>query len=241
MIRHFFKLFGTACFIASLFFSCTGAKTQHNQLTEDEKKEGLVLLFDGNTTNGWHLYNGGSMDSHWLAKNGELSCNTDFHLEHRDIISDREFQNFDLSFEWKIAMGGNSGVFIDVMERNDLPTTWASGPEYQLLEVSNPDYTEPKKRSGCIFGFAPPLNPANQNPAGEWNQSRIRQVNGNVEFYLNGVLTAHQDFTSQAWQDSVSHSNFKRFPEFGKHTKGHIGLQYWVKGISFRDIKIKEL
>jgi hypothetical protein len=241
MRKHFFTIFATACFIISIFCFCNGPKIQHNQLSEQEKKEGWILLFDGNSTVGWHLYNGGAMNSHWLAKNGELSCNTDYHLEHRDIISDKEFQNFDLSFEWKISTGGNSGVFIDVQERNDIPTTWASGPEYQLLEVSNHDYAEPNKRTGCMFGFAPPLNPAYQNPAGQWNQSRIKQVNGQVEFYLNGVLTAREDLGSKTWQDSVSHSNFKRFPEFGKHTKGHIGLQYWLKGVSFRDIKIREL
>ena len=136
---------------------------------------------------------------------------------------------------------GNSGVFINVVERPDILTTWASGPEYQLLEKSHPDYPEKTKRSGCLYGFAPQKNPVEPTSFGEWNQSRIRQMNGKVEFYLNGVLTAQQDFNSQAWRDMISQSNFKNYPEFGKHIKGHIALQQWAKAISFRNIKIKEL
>lgn len=241
MKKSLFTIFAIACGIAVISISCNNAKDRHNQLTDEEKKDGWALLFDGSSTHGWHLYHNAAIDSHWLAKNGELYCNTDYHLEHRDIVTDKEYQNYELSFEWKIAVAGNSGVFIDVQERPDLPTTWASGPEYQLLEVTNPDFAEPNKRSGCMFGFAPPLNPVNQKPAGEWNQSRIKQVNGQVEFYLNGVLTAQQDLGSQAWQDAVARTNFKNFPEFGKHTSGHIALQYWLKGVSFRDIKIRQL
>jgi len=241
MNKQLIRFSGTLCVIAYLFCSCTGVSNQQNQLTDEEKKQGWSLLFDGVSTSGWHLYNSDKIDSHWLAKNGELSCNTDFHLEHLDIITDKEFENFELHFEWKIAKGGNSGVFINVVERPDIPTTWASGPEYQLLEDSNPDYADGNKRSGCIFGFAPQINPVALKPFGEWNQSGIKQVNGKIEFYLNGVLTAQQDLHSQAWLDWVGQSNFKRFPEFGRHAKGHIGLQYWLKGISFRNIKIREL
>ncbi len=241
MDKHPIKCLTIFCFMAVVYCSCTGPNSRNNQLTDEEKKDGWVLLFDGQSTSGWHLFHNDSVRSQWVAKNGELSCNTDYHLEHRDIVSDKEFENFDLTFEWKIAQGGNSGVFIDVLERPDLPSTWASGPEYQLLEKSNPDYATPNKRSGCIFGFAPPINPVDTKPMGEWNQSQIKQLNGKIEFYLNGELTAQQDLHSAAWTEMIRQTNFKNYPEFGKHTKGHIALQYWLKGISFRNIKIKEL
>lgn len=197
------------------------------------------MLFDGESTSGWHLYNGGKIDSQWLAKDGELYCKT--LLEHQDIVTDKEFENFDMTFEWKMAKGGNSGVFINVIERKDLPSAWSSGPEYQLLENSNPDYATGNKRSGCIFGFDPQINSVALKPLGEWNQSRIRQQNGKIEFYLNGVLTAHQDLTSKEWIARAGSGGFKYYPEYGRHTKGHIGLQYWLKGISFRNMKIKEI
>lgn len=98
-------------FIALIFSNCNGTKDHNNQLTEKEKSEGWQLLFDGETTNGWHLYNNGKIDSQWIAKNGELYCNTNFRLAHQDIISDNEFENFDLYFEWKISPLGIAGCF----------------------------------------------------------------------------------------------------------------------------------
>lgn len=214
-----------------------------NKLSKQEQKEGWILLFDGKTTNGWHRYNKPKEASSWSVQKGELVCDPRAPMEaHGDLISDQEFQNFDLTFEWKITNQGNSGVFINVLEQKDIPTAWATGPEYQLLDIAHPDYAaNDKKRSGCLYGFAPQKTPAPNKPVGKWNQSRIKQVDGKMEFYLNGVLTAEQDLSTAEWKQMVGNSGFKNFPEFGKHTKGRIGLQDWANGISFRNIKIKEL
>ena len=220
--------------------ACSPAKDKNNQLTDEEVKAGWHLLFDGKTTDGWHLYNRGKVPSAWIVTNGELYCKPDGKLEHGDLITDKEYENFDLQFEWKLIQYGNSGVFIDVIEDSSIRTAWASGPEYQLLDGLHPDNASPNRRSGCFFGLFPQLNHVDPRPAGEWNLSRIVQNNGKVQFYLNGVLTADQDLKSQAWLDSVSNSHFKIFPEFGKHTKGRIGLQDWSKGVSFRNVKIRE-
>ncbi len=241
------KFLTAACisltFATVLLSSFTTRQQAANQLTEQEKKEGWTLLFDGKTTNGWHLYNKGKVKSAWTVKNGELLCQPDvFNVEHGDLVSDKEFENYDLKFEWKISKEGNSGVFINVLEKSDIPTAWASGPEYQLLDISHPDYNANlAKRAGCIFGFAPQKNPAVTQPAGQWNESRIVQVNGKIDFYLNGVHTAEMDLTSDGWKETVAKSGFQYFPEFGKHTKGKIGLQDWSKGISFKNVKIKTL
>jgi 3-keto-disaccharide hydrolase len=223
-----------------MFFSCTGVTEKNNQLTEEEMKQGWVLLFDGKSTNGWHLYNRGNVPSVWIVKNDELYCDANSKREQGDLTSDKEFENFDLQFDWKIEKMGNSGVFINVIERPDIPTTYASGPEYQLLEKSHPDYPDSSKRSGCLFGFGTKNSAAPTN-FGEWYHSRIKQVGGKIQFYLNGVLTVEQDFSSPAWFEEVRQSNFKNSSEFGKHTRGHIALQQWAKGISFRNIKIKKL
>ncbi|HTR30302.1 MAG TPA: DUF1080 domain-containing protein [Puia sp.] len=221
--------------------SCSGTKDQNNQLTDQEIKAGWKLLFDGKTTDGWHLYNRGHVPSAWIVVDDALYCKPDGKLEHGDLISDKDYENFDLQFEWKIIRYGNSGVFIDVVEDTAIRTAWASGPEYQLLDSSNPDYANPLKRSGALFGLYPQLNPAALKPFGEWNQSRIVQSNGKIAFFLNGVQTLNLDLRSAAWADTVAKSNFQKFPEFGKHTKGKIGLQDWSKGVSFRNMKIKEI
>lgn len=136
---------------------------------------------------------------------------------------------------------GNSGVFIDVQERPDIPATYASGPEYQILEVSHVDNANPLKRTGCIFNLTAQMNPGRPTKAGEWNESRIVQKDGHVEFYLNGVLTTAQDLRSAAWIDSIGKTHFSTYPEFGRHVKGHIALQDWFKAVFFKNIRIKEL
>lgn len=235
------RAFLLSSMISFFFIACSNQGPTHNTLTEKEKQEGWVLLFDGKTTDGWHLYNKGKLASAWLVDSGVLYCHTDPKLEHGDLISDKEYENYELTFDWKINKEGNSGVFLNVAERDSLPTAWTSGPEYQLLDIAHHDYSVVTKRSGCLYGFTPQKNPAPQKEAGEWNQARIKQVNGKVEFYLNGVMTAEQDFTSAAWRDMINQTSFKNFPEFGKYTKGHIALQDWAKGVAFRNIKIREL
>lgn len=91
------------------------------------------MLFDGKSTKGWHLYNEGIKKSVWSAQNGELLINlNDENAERGDLVSDNEYTNYDFTFEWKIAKGGNSGVFINVKKDSTILKAWASGPEYQL-------------------------------------------------------------------------------------------------------------
>jgi hypothetical protein len=214
-----------------------------NELSAQEKREGWNLLFDGKTTDGWHVYNKGKIQTAWTVQHGELHCKPDDYTAQRgDLVSDKQYENYDLKFDWKIAKAGNSGVFINVQERKDIPTAWSSGPEYQLLEKSHHDHdANPAKRAGCMYNLYPQKNSVPPKAPGQWNQSRIKQVNGKIEFYLNGVLTAQEDLKSEKWKKTVAASNFKTFPEFGKHTKGHLALQDWAKGISFRNIKLRQL
>jgi hypothetical protein len=239
MIGHIFKTVPALIFTAMLMGSCSGGK-HDNQLTDEEKKEGWVLLFDGQSMNGWHLYNN-YKSATWSVKDGELVCGPDKRLEHGDLVTNKEYTNYDLRWDWKINKEGNSGIFIDVQERPEIPATYASGPEYQMLEITHADSANPLKRSGCLFNLTKQMNPARPTKAGEWNESRIVQKDGKVEFYLNGVLTTQEDFRSSAWIDSIARTHFNTYPEFGKHTSGHIALQDWFKAVSFKNIRIREL
>ena len=137
--------------------ACSPAKDKNNQLTDEEVKAGWHLLFDGKTTDGWHLYNEGEASA-WIVTNGELYCKPDGKLEHGDLITDKEYENFDLQFEWKLIQYGNSGVFIDVIEDSSIHTAWASGPEYQLLDGLHPDNASPNRHSRYFFGLFPQLD-----------------------------------------------------------------------------------
>jgi hypothetical protein len=241
MKRHTIKLLSVFAILPAIFNSYAYTSDTNNQLSARERSEGWKLLFDGQSTKGWHLYNSQAPFTVWKAKDGQLFCDPQDKSGPGDLVTDNEYKNFDLKFEWKLPKGGNSGVFVNVLERKDIPTGWASGPEYQLLDNDNQDFANPESRSGCLYGFAPQKNPVNTKPAETWNHSEIKQMNGKVRFYLNGVLTAEEDFSSKAWADKVANSHFHRFPEFGKHIDGHIALQDWSTGIAFRNVKIKEL
>ena len=231
-----------ACVI--FMFACSGHSEQHNILTDQEKKEGWTLLFDGATTNGWHLFNRGNIPSAWSVDSGYLVCNPHAkNVKHGDLVTEKEYENFDLVFEWKISHAGNSGLFINVQERPELGTTFSTGPEYQLLDDKNvePDYLKDSShKAAAIFGVIP--NKSNTTPKpGEWNQSRILQQNGKVTFWLNGVQTVQVDLKSDEWKKIVAASTMSHFPEFGVATRGHLAVQDWTNGVSFRDMKIREL
>ena len=231
-----------ALFVLPLVIACKdrGSGTP-NTLSEQEKAKGWELLFDGKSFTNWHIYNQGNVPSAWVIDNGAIYCDPNSDLRKGDLVTDREFENFELVFDWKLEKEGNSGVFINVQERSDIDATHYSGPEYQLLEDSHVDYEKPLKRSGCLYEFFPQKNFVKTKGKGQWNHSRIVQNKGTTEFYLNGTLTAEVDFDSSTWKNLIAKSVFKNHPEFGQHTKGRIALQDWSRGVYFQNIKIRQL
>ncbi|UII75830.1 DUF1080 domain-containing protein [Flagellimonas sp. HMM57] len=216
----------------------------HNELLGIEKEQGWALLFDGKTLNGWHLYNNPDSTgfSAWEVRDGTLFCNaTDESRVFGDLVTDREYENYELVFEWQMSFRGNGGVFINVQESPDHSATYKTGPEYQLLEPSHMDTKTPLKRSGCLWGLSPQLNNVEAKATGQWNTGKIIQQNGNIKFYLNGKLTAKEDLTSSDWRTKIAASNFKDMAGFGKATQGKIALQNWYFDSWFRNMKIREL
>jgi Domain of Unknown Function (DUF1080) len=234
----------TVVLLALMMFACSVPSEKYNSLSDQEKKDGWNLLFDGKTTNGWHLFNRGNIPSAWSVDSGNLVCNPHAkNVKHGDLVTDKEYENFDLQFDWKISHAGNSGVFVNVQERPELGTTFSTGPEYQLLDDKNmePDYLKDSShKAAAIFGVIPNRSGSLPN-SGEWNHSRVLQQNGKLTFWLNGVQTVQVDLKSDDWKKSVAASSMNHFPEFGIAQKGHLALQDWTNGVSFRDIKIKEL
>lgn len=228
-----------------LFWVCgCSIPEQQNMLSDQEKRDGWTLLFDGKTMNGWHLFNKGTIPSAWSVDSGFLMCNPHAKdVKHGDLVTDKVYQDFDLRFEWKISRAGNSGLFINVQERPELATTFSTGPEYQLLDDKNVDadyLKNPTHRAAAIFGVVP--NNSNSIPkSGQWNQSRILQQNGKVTFWLNDVQTVQVDLKSAEWKNRVALSSMSKYPEFSVAFSGHLAVQDWTNGVAFRNIKIKEL
>ena len=236
--------FSITLLCVALFSACSSNQEQHNVLSDQEKSEGWALLFDGSTMKGWHVFNKGNMPSAWSADSGKLICNPHAkNVKHGDLVTDAAYENYDLSFDWKISKAGNSGLFINVQERPEFGATFVTGPEYQLLDDRNvePDYLKnPSHKAAAIFGVIADTNKT-MPKSGEWNHSRIVQKNGKVTIWLNGVQTVTADFKGNEWKKAVAASSMVKYPSYALAVKGHIALQDWTSGVSFRDIKIKEL
>jgi hypothetical protein len=211
------------------------AQAAPNTLTPAEQKAGWKLLFDGSTTNGWHNYKTKGATTGWSVVDGALTRTA----AGGDIVTDSMYRNFELTLEWKISPGGNSGVMYRAAD--DAQEIYWSAPEMQVLDnTKHPDGKNPLTSAGSDYA----LYPAPQNavkPVGEWNQVRL-VVNGNhVEHWLNGKKVVDYTLGSPDWKARVAKSKFKDWPEYGKATTGRIGLQDHGDWVAFRNIKIREL
>jgi hypothetical protein len=205
----------------------------HNTLTEAERAAGWRLLFDGRTTNGWRGYMMDTIPSGWRAVDGSLTRVA----RARDIITTEKFANFELTLDWKVEPGGNSGVFYRAVEGPEYIYYFA--PEMQVLDDAvHRDGRSELTSSGSNYA----VNPARRGvvkPAGEWNTSRIVANGNHVEHWLNGVKLFEYEIGSEDWTKRVAASKFNQWPEYAKAKEGHIGLQEHGSRVAFRNIKIR--
>ncbi|MHC8947595.1 3-keto-disaccharide hydrolase [Sphingobacterium hungaricum] len=229
---------------AALIASCSSSKTEINTLSDAEKEEGWELLFDGKTLTGWHVYNLGDTLSKWEARDGELACDPKNKGVFGDIITDKEYKDFELLIDWKVSKGGNSGVLINVNESPEYAATFATGLEMQLLDNTNSEHRhqiDSTHWAGCLYAVSCYGTNSKPKPFGEWNESKIVQKNNQVSFWLNGALTFEGTTGTQEWADFVKSTNMKNYPAFGTFSSGKIALQNHTDFIAFRNIKIREI
>ena len=206
-----------------------------NALTDAEREVGWELLFDGQTTDGWRGYMMDAIPGGWQVVNGELTRVG----SGRDIITTQQFENFELTLEWKVELGGNSGIFYRAVEGPEFIYMWA--PEMQLLDDENhADGGSSLTSAGSNYG----LHPAPRGLvrfAGEWNFARIVVSGDYVEHWLNGVRIVGYELGSADWAERVAASKFREWPEYGRASTGYIGLQDHGDRVGFRNIKVRRL
>lgn len=218
-----------------------------NVLTDAQKADGWQLLFDGQSTTGWHKYGGAPVGASWKIADGTLHLDvTDKESWQAkgggDIVSDKEYKNFDLKLEWKIDTCGNSGIMFYVHEDSTkYKYPWETGPEMQVLDnTCHPDAKIIKHRAGDLYDIIT-STPETVKPALEWNQAEIKCVNGALEFYLNGTKVLTTTLWDDAWKESLKNTKWKNYKDFGTYNAGHIALQDHGNNVWYRNIMIKEL
>jgi Domain of Unknown Function (DUF1080) len=229
------------CFllVAAMFPSAIFSQSTNNTLTAKEKKNGWILLFNGVNSEGWTTTKNQTVPAGWEVKEGTI--NTVKSGKGGDIMSVNEYSDFDLSIDYKIESGCNSGVkyfFTQYEKGGNL------GMEYQILDNElAEDNKLANHLSGSFYDVLPPaVTKPSINAPGEWNTLRIVAKGKNVAHWLNGVKILEFIRGSKAFTDAVSLSKFsKTSPAFGTVDKGHIMLQEHGGVVSFKNIKIKLL
>lgn len=193
-------------------------------------------LLEKNGAPAWRGWTAPGLPAGWRVADGVLS--KDGPVD--DLVTNQEYANFELEFEWKIGKGGNSGVFYRVTREYD--HLYWSGPEYQLLDDANaPDGRNRLTSAAAAYAlYAAPEGIV--QPFDRWNRARV-VVNGmHVEHWLNGRKVVEYDLQGADWKNKVAASKFSAYPHYGLASSGLIGLQGDHPGtLAIRRMRIREL
>jgi hypothetical protein len=208
-----------------------------NSLSEREKAAGWELVFDGVSLTNWQTPKGLPVpEDRWKISGGWLQC---LGKGGGDIISTAAYEQFELTWEWKLENGGNSGVkyFVNL----------ARGPighEYQLLDdATHPDgkLAEGKRLTAAFYDVFKCERPSTLKPPMEINRSKILIQGNHVEHWLNGKKLLSYELGAEGTSKAVALSKFQKTRDFGTRLRGHILLQDHMSLVWFRNIKIREI
>ena len=223
--------------VAALPNTASSGDAGPNTLSAAEKAAGWKLLFDGKTTAGWRGYRKDKVPEGWEVIDGAL----DRVRRSGDLVTVDPYASFDLTVDWRISPGGNSGIIYHVTEDYDEPGM--SGPECQILD--NVHGGDPTLAGWCYGLYQPPIDlktgkPLDATrPAGQWNTTRILVDGPHVTHWMNGVKYVEYDLWSDDWNQRVARSKFAAWPKFAQARTGCICLQDHGADVAFRNIKIR--
>ena len=240
---------------AQLALAQRAAVRPPNTLTAAERAAGWKLLFDGKTLAGWRGLGYDTVPTqHWIVESGairkvpsgKVPVQADGQpLEGGDLMTIATYRDFELSFEWKVAPGANSGVKYNVSEElsSTVPPKHAAiGFEYQVLDDDrHPDGKLPTHRSAALYDLVAPNAAKKLRPVGEWNSARIVLVGNHGEHWLNGAKVVSYDLGTPAMDSALAASKFKGLSWFAVRRRGHIVLQDHGDEAFYRNIRIREL
>lgn len=236
---------------AVLLTACNNAEDEKSETTDAANTpaadSGWISLFDGKTTAGWHTYGKTSVGEAWKIADNALYLDTTQKQDWQtkgggDIVTNDEYENFDLKLEWKIAKDGNSGIIFYVNEdTSKYKYVWNTGPEMQVLDNDgHPDGKINKHRAGDLYDLIS-CSKETVKPVGEWNEAEIVANKGKLDFFLNGTNVVSTTMWDSSWTQLLAGSKFKDMKDFGTYKKGRIALQDHGNTVWYRNIKIKKL
>ena len=208
-----------------------------------QAQKGFTPLFDGKTTTGWHTYNKTTVGSAWQVQDGAL------HLDPKtkgadgggDLVTDKEYKDFHLKYEWKVAPKANSGLIFYVHEEPKYQATYSTGLEMQVLDNDgHPDGKITKHRAGDLYD----LIKSKSEPVkavGEWNNAEIISKKGKLTLILNGVEVVKTTLWDENWKNLVAGSKFAKWENWGTYKSGKIALQDHGDEVWYKNITVKEL
>jgi Domain of Unknown Function (DUF1080) len=226
-----------------------------NTLSDSEQHSGWRLLFDGRTFAGWRGLGYDSVPTaHWKIESGAIKKIANGQVPRLpdgqpaaggDLMTKETFGDFEVSWQWKISPGGNSGVKYNVSEALSManaPNHAALGFEYQMLDDSlAEDRKVPSHRAAALYDLIPPNSSKSLAPVGEWNDSRVVFRGNHGEHWLNGSKVVEFDLGTPLMDSALARSKYRIIPNFAQRRSGHIVLQDHGDEVYFRNIKIRVL
>jgi hypothetical protein len=202
-----------------------------------DPEEEFLPLFDGMSLDGWKDVSGQAPSVGWEVLDGAIHRRA---AKAGNLVTDKEFANFDLRFEWKITKGGNSGLKYRTFP---VPKKGLLGCEFQLLDDDNhPNGKKDTTRCGALYDlYAPDEHDKLLKPVGEFNTARVVAQGTHLEHWLNGKKVLDVDTASDDWKARIAKSKFKSLPEFAREKPGPILIQDHNNEVWFRNLRIRPL
>jgi hypothetical protein len=202
-------------------------------------KDTWTVLFDGGSTQAWRGYNRDSFPAgDWVVEDGALKT-VPRAKEGCDLVTRERYRDFELTLEWKVGPGGNSGILYRAAELPAPTPVWHSAPELQILDDTAHSGGEANALSGALYDLVTPIGKV-LRPVGEWNQAGVLVRGNHVEHWLNGKKVLEYELGSAALAARIGQSKFKNMPRFARERKGHVALQHHGEEVWFRDIRIRK-
>jgi len=213
----------------------TLAYDEQNALTDQEKREGWQLIFDGRTTRGWMSTKGEPLpQSH--VQGGALNP----HPCNYMLVYEKPLGNFELALDFEISQKCNSGIFIRTFPLQPRPgrDVGYNGLEIAIDDTQGANFYD----TGAIYDLVKPAVNA-MKPVGEWNHIQIKSDRNVIEVVLNGKRVSCMDLDAWTEKNKRPDGSAHKFDTvFKDHPRqGYIGLQDHGSDCWFRDIKIRLL